>query len=229
MVNGIVLLFIVFYSIVTFRKARLWSSGIAIWTAATLQGRGEKSRAWQELGAHYKVGGDRERAAACFARSLTLNPRLAPALRNLAWVRVEQGRMNEALDLLRLCTERNPDHWAGWEDYGLLLEGSGQDAWTAYRMAIRFNPQAHVAMTRLGMRAFHQTNYESARQYFARAHQIEPASAEYRWNLACALRQMGRAAEAQPLLVGFPQHFQLTPNMVVPPEVRDKSLAPAAR
>jgi superkiller protein 3 len=174
------------------------------------------------------MNGDMAGAATGFQKALDLNPRQAPALRNLAWLRAEQNHPLEALALLKTCVERNPGHGAGWQDYGLLLEGTGHpdEAIGAFQRALELQPRFDVSANRLGIIHFVRRDWERARAFFARAHQFRPESGEYRWNLACSLRAMGLAQESHALVKGFPAQIQLTPNMVVPPDAVPERMTP---
>ena len=212
-----------YYASNTAWQSHAWNSGVNFWTAAIYRGRGEKSRAWQELGAEYKNAGKKAEAEVAFRRAIEMNPRLAPAMRNLSWMWVEQGKPAEALAQMKTCVEQCPEHPSAWEEYGYMLEMQHQpgEAEAAYRTAIALGeaspgPFMDIAIPRLGMLLFARQAYDEAAAIFAR----RVSTIEERWNLGWSLRLAGKIEEAREVMKGMPPEVQMKDNMVMPQQLQ---------
>jgi len=203
--------------IMTWRSAGHWSSLERIWKRSLSTGCGEKSRAWQELGAAYRDLGRLDDAILAFREALRLNDRLAPAYRNLARMCAVAGHLPESIDLLKRAVERCPAHAPAWEDLGLALESAGlSEADSAYRWATRLNPRLDFSQNRLGLFEFKRGNFAGARLRFEAALAVLSSNDEYLWNLALTLRSLGLSEEGFKLVGHFPPNINLTANMINP-------------
>lgn len=207
-------------------QAHAWSSGVQFWTASIYRGRGEKSRSWQELGAEHKNAGRLVEAEAAFRKAIELNPNLAPAMRNLAWMWVQQNKMDDALAMMKNCTHRCPNHPSAWEEYGYMLEINKMfgEAEIAFRRALFLDPSAPLAEQRLGLILFAREAYPLAEERFRRRFDAAP-TLENRWNLMWTLRLSGKMDEAAELRKGLPPDVALNTEMVTPPRQHLKAVA----
>lgn len=205
-------------------NANAWRDGVLMWTACLRRGSGEKSRAWQELGAEYKITGHPDKAIPCFQKALELNPRLAPAMRNLAWLAVDQRRMEDAESWLRLCTHQCPDFAPGWEELGrvLSMQKKVDPSDDMHRQALELDGQLDYSHNRLGLKAYRERQWPQAISRFQQALALAPRSIEYRWNLACSLRADGQKEAAREVIQPLPHNetgaiqVQLNDSMIVP-------------
>src|SRR5690349_21706659 len=90
----------------TYAHAHHWKNFHAMWMKAKDTTSGDKSRAYQEIGAWLKVSGKPLEAEPWFRQAIELNPRLGPAIENLAMVCVENGRLDEGVEWLETAVER---------------------------------------------------------------------------------------------------------------------------
>lgn len=97
--------------------------------------------AFQE-GLAWAARGMLDRAAACFERAATQNPRLAEAWRNLGCVRVQQGRYAEAEPPLRKAIALRPEFPEAHNDLGCALRSMGrvEEALACFSRAVELAP-----------------------------------------------------------------------------------------
>ncbi|MEI6224964.1 MAG: hypothetical protein WCS72_09435 [Deltaproteobacteria bacterium] len=98
---------------------------------------------------------DWEAAGEDFDRALSLAPGDADILRKKgAWLLAPQGRLSEAIDLLRRSTEIDPLSAPAWTSLGIVQVGAGQgdDGERSLLRAIEIDPENEYARYGLGVR-----------------------------------------------------------------------------
>jgi len=197
-------------------RAQAWRGPDTFWEAATREFSGDPSRAWQELGACFKLKGDSPNAERCFRKAIELNPQLGPAMNNLAWVLTDQGRIDEGIAMMEQCVERCPEYALAWEELGVLYERVGRDATHCYKKALDCDPLGDRPANRMGIVEFHRKNLERAAQWFDVALRMRPDHFEYIYNRAVVFRVSGKEQESQALFRRLPQPLPLTNDMIHP-------------
>lgn len=197
-------------------QAYAWSDPIEMWAAATQQYSGDPSRAWGELGAHWKMKGDTFRAEKFLREAIRLNPRFGPSLNNLAWVLTDQGKAEEGLAFMRDCVEKCPDYALAWEDLGLMLKKSGQnqEAIPCFERAVKLEPRMERSLNHLGLAAFYEKRLDDAAAQFDRVLSLNPSHFEYVYNRAVVLKHQGQPEKALQEFQKLPRPFPVTPNMI---------------
>lgn len=210
-------------------RASAYSSVIRFWTEASAHSSGDASRAFQELGAWTKANAkdlvDLGASEKYLREAIRLNPKLGPALNNLAWVLIQRTWVKnggkevdpEGVSLLEWCTECCPKYPIAWQDLGAVYEKMGRtaDAGHCYLKAIEMDPSMEMSLNRLGLMAFQAGRKMEARDYFGKVSALNPSHWEYTYNHAVAMLHTGKRDEGQKKLRGItPQPFPLTPNML---------------
>jgi tetratricopeptide (TPR) repeat protein len=218
---------IVFLASMTAWNAFAWRNGIEWWTASIRRGGGEQSRAWQELGTENQVIGKLDVAETCYLQALELNPDLAPARRNMAWMRVRQKRYEEAYTLIKECTERTPLHRHAWEDRGKVAEmaGNTEDSESSFRRAVALEPMHWASWNFLGKTLFSRKAYTEAAKCFRIALTVHKHNS-YRWNLAWALRGAGNQKESAEIMKTIPKQIAIDEHFIIPPQTKVNLLEP---
>ncbi len=198
--------------------AEAWASPLEMWARAIRHSSGDPSRAFQELGAQYKVAGDRWQAELNLEEALRINPNLGPAMNNLAWLYMEQGKVEKAEEWFSTCIRNCPLYPVGWEDYGIFcdLRQRSPEAKGYYEEALRLEPRMEQSANRLGLLYFRVKDYPPAIHCFDHALKCHPAHFEYVYNKAVALKHFGKLDEGIALVKTLPVPLPLTPNMIHP-------------
>jgi tetratricopeptide (TPR) repeat protein len=149
--------------------------------------------------------------------AVALNPRLAPARKNLAWTLVELGRKEEGIFQMEKGIISRPDFAPLWEDLALLYQSEGNlaEADKAILRAMTLKPESAPILNRAGIIAYLRQQHREAKEWFLDAIQIDP-SPVYRFNLAITQKQLGE----KPDIVGMPRNLKLTSD-VIPPQIRE--------
>ena len=103
------------------------------------------------LGATLHSLGHLEEVEEHFLRALQIAPRHKEALGNLAWLRFEQKRYREALDLYRILLEIDPDNATTHSDIGVTLHrlGRSEAALRSFKQALSLDPTLETARANL--------------------------------------------------------------------------------
>ena len=195
-----------------------WSDPLTMWQTALVHTSGDPSRAHQEVGAYYKLRGENSTAKIYFQEAIRLNPRLGPAINNLAWILWQENKQKEALITMQLCTERCAMYPLGWEEYGSMLDllGRHQEAIAAYQLAIDIDPKMARSSNRLGLVAFQAKQLDTAAEWFDKALKVQPEHFEYIYNRAMVFKAQGAIAKAKEWFSRLPQPLPVTREMIHP-------------
>ena len=153
-------------------------------------------------GSEHLQAGDATQAEACWRAALVLDPNLAEAHANLAFLHDERGEWAQAEVCYQRALELQPDHAQLHLNYGTLLAGRKRldEAEAAYTRAIELEPAAAGGWSNLGgLYAGMKRDAEAelcCRQALAR----DPDHAKARFNLAYVLLRRGRFEEGWPSL-----------------------------
>ena len=111
----------------------------------------DNATAHSNLGATLHSLGRLEEVEEHFLRALQIAPRHKETLGNLAWLRFEQKRYPEALDLYRILLEGDPDNATTHSDIGVTLYhlGQAEAALRSFKQALSLDPTLETARTNL--------------------------------------------------------------------------------
>ena len=132
-----------------------------------------------------------------------------------AQVLEQQGKLDEAAQVWRSVTRRNPTNAAAFANLGVVLskQGSYQDAVAAYRKALALNPKLQGVYLNLGLAEFKQGHFEAAIAPLSKALTADPKSEQVRTLLGISYYGAQRFAEAvkylKPVADSDPQNSEL--------------------
>ena len=159
------------------------------------------------------AGGRAWAAEIKYRQVLGLDPGHAAALNALGVLKLQTGRLADALELLHRATQQPPESPEHWNNFGVALRQAGQlaDAADAHRRAIALSPQDPHGHTLLGLALRDARNWDEAEQAARTAVALRPGDALLHNNLGTVLmhaRRLDGAAEA------FRKSLELQPNSV---------------
>jgi tetratricopeptide (TPR) repeat protein len=152
-------------------------------------------------------------------REARARPLPAASYELLARFLVQEGRKEEAADLLRGARLLHPrDFWIPYALGNLLHDPSGpppgaaelEEAAGCYRTALAIRPESHAALNNLGMVLHAQGKLAAAVAAFRQAIALDPKFAYAYNNLGITLRQQKKLAEA---VAAFRRAIELKPDL----------------
>jgi tetratricopeptide (TPR) repeat protein len=162
-----------------FMRNRVWSSELGLWEDAVAK-HPASYRAHTMLGGLYKREGRREDAKRSFLRSLAIRPSYSEARVNLGSIYAEEGRLDEAMREFLIAVEtRGMDEI----DTGLLfvqignvyrLKNMPDREIEYYTYALGMIPSDAFVHALLGRAYQSKGMHQQAREYFQRAHELNP-------------------------------------------------------
>ena len=213
-------------AILTAYHAYPWSKETRMWARASTAYSGDPSRAYGELGAHYKLQGDGFRAEMALRDAVRINPGFGPALNNLAWVLWDKqaqfpekapALQAESLTIMESCVQHCPEYALGWQDLGKLYDAAGKSPALAddcYRQALALEPRMVYSVNRLGLTAFRAKDFAAAAAQFDRANELQPGHFEFVYNRAVVWKHTGEPGKAMELFKKLPQPTPITGSMI---------------
>ena len=156
---------------------------------------GVDDRAFAVLNEAYAAyeAGNFEAAAAAYRRALEIAPRHPGALHGLAAILYRTGNVAEALDHYEVLLSVEPNNT---EAAAAVLAGRGGSATEIKILLQRYPGSSHLHHT-LGNLMAQQGRWADARLAYYKALAIEPQNAEYQFNLAVSLENLGQFADAR--------------------------------
>jgi tetratricopeptide (TPR) repeat protein len=124
-----------------------------------------------------------------------------------------QGRIDEAIEELRLAIRLKPDHAKAHNNLGFTYFSQGRidEAIEEYKKAIRLNPDYAKARNNLGFTYFSQGRIDEAMEEYKKAISLRPGYADAHNNLGIAYYDMGRMDEA---IGEYMEAIRLKPDFV---------------
>ncbi|MCA9726767.1 MAG: tetratricopeptide repeat protein [Candidatus Eisenbacteria bacterium] len=138
-------------------------------------------------------GGDLDAAETALMQALDRNPDHVKSLTNLARVRLEQGRNEQAILPAERAAQRSPEDVEVLRVYARALHASGRpaDAALAYSKALQVDPNDVWSLNNLGLLWIEREEFSLALPPLARAAQIDSGIATIQNNLGIALERSG--------------------------------------
>lgn len=148
-------------------------------------------------GTHRLHDGDAAAAEAAFRTALALDPDLAEAHGNLAYLLDRNGRREEAESHYRAALDLAPEQTQSWINYGVMLLADKRfaDGESALRRALALDPVNLSAWSNLGALLACQQREEEAESCYRHALDLDPDHRNAAFNLAYLLLRQGRLEE----------------------------------
>lgn len=156
------------------------------------------AESWFLLGAMRGIRGDARGAEDCFREALGVNPAFHQARFNLGIALRDQGRLDEAREMLEAVTSVHANHAEAQNALGYVYFhlGRTEDAEHRFRAAVRANPSFPEALTNLGNVLSSRKRRGEAVALYREALRLAPGHGEAALNLGNALMELGQAEEA---------------------------------
>ena len=147
--------------------------------------------------AHHQAG-DAAEAEQGYLGVLTLEPRHSDALHLLGVLRYQQGRLDEARELIERAIAAAPDAGSYWSNLGNVLRRGGQldEAVAAYRQALELEPGHADAANNLARAYAESGRAELALEMLERLVERDPEHPQALNNLGMLQKAAGRVDEA---------------------------------
>jgi Flp pilus assembly protein TadD len=141
--------------------------------------------------------GDDAQAEACFCRAVALNPNLAEAHANLAWLRERAGDAVEAVACYRRALVLAPDQVQLRLNFGAFLADRKRfaEAEAVYRATLAHAPESAAAWSNLGVLLACLKREAEAERCYRTALELDGGYAKARFNLSYVLLRQGRFEE----------------------------------
>ncbi len=171
--------------------------------------------------------GDLAKAESSFGRVLSIAPDHLKGLQNLSRVLIEQGRVDEASDLLRVAVDVDRTSNVTYRLLGRVfyLQGHGDEAVDAYWQAIILDDEDGWAMNNMALILIEHGRHDDAVSALARAVTLGDDVASFHNNLGTALERVGyfssAAAAYRSALRADPGYERATRNLARVEEVRE--------
>ncbi|KAA3608279.1 MAG: hypothetical protein DWQ01_14620 [Planctomycetota bacterium] len=119
---------------------------------------------------------DLAQAEAAYRDALKLDPKLAEARINLAWILVELERLDEAQDIVQGLLVDLPDSEAPWNLMAVVAEKKQrpEDVEEAFQESLKRNPTQAAIWRALGQHRISRKRYSEAMQAFQQAYTVDP-------------------------------------------------------
>jgi Tfp pilus assembly protein PilF len=140
-----------------------------------------------------------ETSESLFQNVLSIYPDSHVAQNNIAFLRLNEGKLDEALALATQAATLKPSYADAWVNIG-AIDGRMEkldDAVMALRTALAIDPEHAQAHYNLGGVHSVRGNWREAEREYRETIRIKPSHAAAHFRLAVALMKLGSAAEAQ--------------------------------
>lgn len=162
---------------------------------------GDRSQAIEEGRQHHHAG-RLDEAQAIYERVLAEAPKNAPensdVLHMLGVVALQQGRLENALQLIEKALALNPSFAAAHNSAGSVHQRLGRtgEAIESFRAAVEADPEYGNAHFNLGTMLLARHQHNEAARVLARAAELQPDLAEAHLKLGVAYKSLGRHGQA---------------------------------
>jgi len=154
---------------------------------------------WNDYGIGLLLQGDLRGAEAAFLRVTEMEPEYADGWVNVARVRLQEGRTEEAVLALQQALAVDPDlaktHFFLGQAHKTL--GHYDTALEQFRRAAKLYPRDRVVLNQIGRVLFLKRRYEEAIQELERVLAIDPEDLQAHYNLMLCYQGMGDAGMAE--------------------------------
>jgi tetratricopeptide (TPR) repeat protein len=216
MVIFIVVSLVVFYGILTFRRADLWADPIKLYTEV-LRYSPNNTKARINLGVLLAEAGSYEEAEKRYKEAAKLLPDDASVHSNLATIYAKKANMYADKKMYDLSLEQfekaitlNPEDYVAYNNIGIIYKQKGniRKAMESYTKALEINPNYPLTYNNIGNIYLETAQYEAAIRFYKKAINLDPNKAAFYANLGKAYRNNGMTQKAKET---FQKALQLDP------------------
>jgi len=182
----------------TMRRNVEWQDKSTLWQSALLSNP-QSSRALYSIGHEYLLVEDTARAMLLFSDAIDNNPRHVPSLTAMALVKIKEGKINSAEQLLSRALKLEPNDVIAAQNMGYLLEERNQprQALKYYKMAVKVNKGDPLPFVDLGTLYLKLEKPEKAIPQFEAAIYLGLKTARLHNNLGYAFQMAGNFESAK--------------------------------
>ena len=194
---GLLFCLIALFSVMTYERNKTWENGIKFW-ADVLKKSPHKARPYNNLGYHYALQGEYDRAIDYYKMAIQLDPEFTHPYGNLGDAYFQQKKYPEAVLYLNKYIELDPDTieayatlgltYARLRKYDLALEN--------YFKAMQLNPKLAQTYVNIGAVYGMKEDYDREISWSRKAVELDPQNAQGYANLCLANAKKGFYKEA---------------------------------
>jgi choline-sulfatase len=175
------------------------AESLALFEKCVAVGRGSQTApAYCNIGILHEKAGRRDEAKKAFEQSLALDPHYVLAAQGAARILQSQGRLEEAIQVLRRAVANRPGSDARLQ-LGQVMRAAGRidDAASEFRSLLKSDPNNPAGHLELGLTLNRLGKSDEAIEHLRRCLQLDPASADARLHLGVMLGQTGQLDQAR--------------------------------
>lgn len=167
-VNLLIIIIILFFSYITFKRIDYYRSPLAFFTQATIDSP-HSSEAFQSLGYVYQSNNNSDKAILLYNKSLKLNPNVINAHTNLGVILLDKDKFAEAEK--EIIKEQIKGNEYTWLHLGRAYYGQGKriEARFAWEQAYELDPNYLPVIINLALVNSDFGNYKLAKTYYLKA------------------------------------------------------------
>lgn len=209
-VIGIAAFAIVFYSVLTIKRADVWKDPVKLYTEV-LKYSPNNTKARINLGVVLEKSGMQDKALEKYREAARLNPENASAHINMASLYFNKQMYDNALEELKKAVLLNPKDYVSYNDIGLCYKKKGdiKKAIEWYKKAIELNPNYALTYNNIGNVYLESGRYAPAINSYKKAIELEPGNGIFYANLGKVYKNKGMLKEAKE---SFEKASRLDPN-----------------
>lgn len=209
-VGCIVVSAIIFYGILTIRRADVWADPVNLYTEI-LKYSPNNTRARINLGVILAESGSDEEAMQRYEEAAKLAPTDSGALANIGSIYAKKEQYDMALEGFKKAIELNPEDFVAHMNIGIIYKKKGdfKKAMEEYKKAIDINPHYPLVYNNIGNIYLEKGQYEEAIRFYEKAIGLNPYEAVFYANLGKAYKNKGMQQKARE---SFEKSLQLNPN-----------------
>jgi len=197
-VIGLMAFAVIFYSILTIKRADVWKDPVKLYTEV-LKYSPNNTNARVNLGAELEKSGLDNKAIEKYKEAVKLNPGDAKAHINMAILYFNQQKYDEAIEEFRQAIILNSQDYVTYSDMGLCYKRKGdlRKAMEAYKKSMELNPNYPLVYNNIGNVYLEMGWYDSAITGYKKALALDPDNAAFYANLGKAYKAKGMTAESK--------------------------------
>jgi len=201
----IVLLSVLFYGILTYKRADVWADPIRLYTEV-LKYSPNNTKARINMGVLLTKSGSYDEAEKRYKEAAKLLPNDAGVHSNLANVYIKKAddyagkqMYDLALTEFKKAVELNPKDYVAHNNIGILYKQKGniKKAMEEYTKALELNPTYPLTYNNIGNVYLESGLYDSAIRFYRKAINLDPNKAAFYDNLSKAYKNKGMIKEAK--------------------------------
>ena len=201
---------ILFFSVLTFRRNKVWDNGITLWTDV-IKKNPEAFIGYNNRGGTYMGEKKYEEAIADLNKAIELRPGYAEALNNRGVIFSGKKRNTEALNDLNKAIELRPDYPDALNNRGVILMDLSKytEALNDFNKAIELRPGYAEAYYNRGLLFMNEKKYEQAVKDYDKALELRPGYPEAVINKGIILKD---ETNSEKILVDYDKAIETNPN-----------------